>query len=102
MQFKQANTEATRKILKKHSKRTSLPIPPSLSLETTLDVQVNNSFAIKFFSDGFISMPRLLVQAIGEVLLPVIPHLDDYSCPICTGIAFTPIRLTCGHLFCVR
>lgn len=105
--FNQVNTEATRKILKKHSKRTALPLPPYLSRGTTCtgdtpDAQENNSFVLKLFSDDIISMPRLLVQAIGEVLLPVIPHVDDYSCPICTGIAFTPIRLICGHLFCVR
>jgi hypothetical protein len=28
--------------------------------------------------------------------------LDDYACLICTSIAFKPIRLACGHLFCVR
>lgn len=48
------------------------------------------------------SLPHLLVQAIGEMLLPIIPHIDDYSCLICTSIAFKPIRLACGHLFCVR
>ncbi|KAF9056949.1 hypothetical protein BDP27DRAFT_1344261, partial [Rhodocollybia butyracea] len=35
-------------------------------------------------------------------LLPIIPQLDDYSCVIRTNIAFKPIRLGCGHLFCVR
>jgi hypothetical protein len=44
----------------------------------------------------------MLVQAMGEVLLPIIPHIDDYACVICTSIAFKPIRLHCGHLFCVR
>jgi hypothetical protein len=31
-----------------------------------------------------------------------LPSLDDYACLICTSIAFKPIRLACGHLFCVR
>lgn len=48
------------------------------------------------------SLPRILVQAVGETLLPIIPHVDDYACLICTSIAFKPIRLFCGHLFCVR
>ncbi|OSX62791.1 hypothetical protein POSPLADRAFT_1046195 [Postia placenta MAD-698-R-SB12] len=43
-----------------------------------------------------------LAVAIGENLLPIIPHIDDYACLICTNIAFKPIRLSCGHLFCVR
>ena len=32
----------------------------------------------------------------------ILPSLDDYACLICTSIAFKPIRLNCGHLFCVR
>lgn len=48
------------------------------------------------------SLPHILVQAVGEILLPVIPSLDDYQCLICGDIAFKPIRLGCGHLFCVR
>ncbi|KAF9261076.1 hypothetical protein L218DRAFT_961763 [Marasmius fiardii PR-910] len=51
---------------------------------------------------AFADLPRVLVQAVGEVLLPIIPHVDDYACVICTNIAFKPIRLNCGHLFCVR
>jgi hypothetical protein len=53
-------------------------------------------------SHEFLLLPRILVQAIHETLLPLIPSIDDYSCLICTGIAFKPIRLACGHLFCVR
>lgn len=48
------------------------------------------------------SLPQLLAQAIGDNILPIIPHVDDYSCVICTSLAFKPIRLSCGHLFCVR
>lgn len=44
----------------------------------------------------------MLVLAVTEVLLPVVPHIDDYSCLICTGLAYKPVRLGCGHLFCVR
>lgn len=83
--FHFANAEATRKILKKHAKRTALPEPNALILSTQSTW-----------------LPHVLVQAIVETLLPVIPHLDDYTCLICTSIAFKPIRLNCGHLFCVR
>jgi len=102
--FHHANAEATRKILKKHSKRTALPVPVSLSQEMTAAVGSlrDDSSSVTLFPDGSISLPRLLVQAIGEVLLPIIPHVDDYACLICTSIAFKPIRLVCGHLFCVR
>lgn len=95
-----------RKILKKHSKQTALPIPASISEEMITAVgslrDASDSSSVKLFAVGSRALPRLLVQAIGEVLLPIIPLVDDHTCPICTSIAFKPIRLQCGHLFCVR
>lgn len=87
--FQSANSEATRKILKKHAKRTALQLPDT----TDQDLIIQSKS---------LSLPRILVQAIGEILLPVIPPLEDYACLICTNIAFKPVRLGCGHLFCVR
>ncbi|KAG9000855.1 hypothetical protein FRB90_011724 [Tulasnella sp. 427] len=61
--FQLANAEATRKILKKHEKRTALPssvVLPSL----TLTVRGNES------------LPRVLLCMITETLLPVIPSID--------------------------
>ncbi|KAG8934153.1 hypothetical protein FRC01_004793 [Tulasnella sp. 417] len=65
--FQLANAEATRKILKKHEKRTSLPssvVIPSLTLTVR----------------GKESLPRVMVCMITETLLPVIPSIDgDYN-----------------------
>ncbi|KAF8175404.1 SPX domain-containing protein [Mycena galopus ATCC 62051] len=88
--FEFANAEATRKILKKRAKRTALPATDS-SNTSSLDLLPVNT-----------SLPRILVQELGTTLLPIIPSLEDYTCLICTSIAFKPIRLSCGHLFCVR
>ncbi|KAH9855529.1 SPX domain-containing protein [Lenzites betulinus] len=104
--FQHVTAEATRKILKKHAKRTALPLAPDLtspfvvrpdSLDSALVLSrpaVRNSETL--------SLSLLLVQALTETLLPIVPHLDDYSCVICTSLAFKPIRLHCSHLFCVR
>lgn len=43
-----------------------------------------------------------MLLALTETLLPILPTVEDYTCLICTSIAFKPIRLDCGHLFCVR
>lgn len=105
-----ANTEAIRKILKKHTKRTALPLP-ALALAAPMTIVEGPDSApissqpldmLAIFPSTATSLPRLLVQAVGETLLPIIPAVDDYACLICTSIAFKPIRLTCGHLFCVR
>ncbi|KAG8729799.1 hypothetical protein FRC11_007981 [Ceratobasidium sp. 423] len=86
--FELANSEAARKILKKHEKRTALPSATSLSVLP--------------ISRGTGELPQMLITKLTETLLPVLPSLEDYSCLICTSIAFKPIRLACGHLFCVR
>ena len=109
--FQAANSEATRKILKKHAKRTALPAPSDLSSNHSFPnfvlvglggVPSSQSSSQSSPSPSSSSLPRILVQAISETLLPIIPHLDDYACFICMNIAFKPIRLDCGHLFCVR
>ncbi|KAH7909420.1 SPX domain-containing protein [Hygrophoropsis aurantiaca] len=108
--FQFATSEATRKILKKHTKRTALPLPPSIfgrwdgyfsSLPSSATTH-NPGEDLALIPQPSISLPRLLVQAMGTKLLPIVPHIDDYACLICTSIAFKPIRLVCGHLFCVR
>ncbi|KAI0045929.1 hypothetical protein FA95DRAFT_1520893 [Auriscalpium vulgare] len=104
--FQIANAEATRKILKKHAKRTALPLPTlSITSPTPTTVSVGptpNDPMTLIIPANIATLPRILVQAISETLLPIIPHVDDYACLICTSIAFKPIRLFCGHLFCVR
>ena len=113
--FQHATAEATRKILKKHAKRTSLPLPPALASPFMIPEQAPlRTFSIVLPSAGelggaaalvprpTVSLSHLLGQAVGETILPIIPHIDDYACLICTNIAFKPIRLSCGHLFCVR
>ncbi|CAE6507120.1 unnamed protein product [Rhizoctonia solani] len=88
LNFELANAEATRKILKKHEKRTALPSATSL---TVLPISRSTG-----------ELPQMLITKLTETLLPVLPSLEDYSCLICTSIAFKPIRLACSHLFCVR
>ncbi|KAF8955392.1 SPX domain-containing protein [Flammula alnicola] len=100
--FSHANSEATRKILKKHAKRTALFFPGLQPGTSAAEGTPAPLLALVAANTTPFSLPRILVQAIGETLLPIIPSVEDYSCLICTSIAFKPIRLSCGHLFCVR
>jgi hypothetical protein len=98
------NFLAARKILKKHTKRAALPLPlllPDINVLSTsiLKQQDQQQYQLIYMA----SLPlHVLIQAIEDKLIPIIPSLDDYSCLICTNIAFKPIRLDCGHMFCVR
>ncbi|CAI5759758.1 unnamed protein product [Candida verbasci] len=92
LQFQTINNEALRKILKKFDKQTSL------NIKNTFPKLVTNDHV---FMSGS-SVAQSICFIIQESIIQLIPQIDDYSCPICTNIAYKPIRLNCGHLFCVR
>ncbi|GAA5887982.1 hypothetical protein JCM16303_005224 [Sporobolomyces ruberrimus] len=109
--FQVANEEAARKILKKHDKRTaltaSLGFPKFIAAATNLssELVVSPSGAPErrvLALPGFPSLPHILLSTFTSTLLPIIPQLEDYECSICGDVAFKPIRLGCGHKFCVR
>ncbi|GAA5866156.1 hypothetical protein JCM8547_000616 [Rhodosporidiobolus lusitaniae] len=119
--FQIANEEAARKILKKHDKRTALTasygFPRFLDSSTSSSSSSDASDPLALISSqlvsadsdrrvltlpGFPSLPHILLSTFTTTLLPIIPALEDYECSICGDVAFKPIRLSCGHKFCVR
>ncbi|KAF7732129.1 hypothetical protein EC973_006384 [Apophysomyces ossiformis] len=84
------NQTAMRKILKKHDKRSGLTASRSFPRFVGAD---------QFFSPKLATM---LCASIMEKLTAIVPQPDDYACPVCMNIAWRPIRLVCGHIFCVR
>lgn len=103
--FGEANGEATRKLLKKHDKRTALTASaefPTFVSTTLLGTSASGTQTKTLHLPGFPSLPHLLLASFTTTLLPVIPAIEDYDCGICGDVAFKPIRLDCGHRFCVR
>ncbi|KAK7529979.1 RING-14 protein-like protein [Phyllosticta citribraziliensis] len=94
MRFQEINDLAMKKILKKFDKRTALNI--KTTFPTTLQL----------LPHGLTLLPASTAKAIchqlSTSLLPLVPSLDDYLCPVCFGISWRPIRLRCGHIFCIR
>ncbi|KAJ8143111.1 hypothetical protein OY671_003754 [Metschnikowia pulcherrima] len=91
IQYQSINTTALRKILKKFDKRTCLNISGKFPELISDHVFINGS-----------SVAQSICFVMQNKLLTLIPQLDDYTCPICMSVAFKPIRLDCGHIFCVR
>ena len=45
---------------------------------------------------------KALCIRVTEDLATLIPPLNEYLCPVCYDIAYLPLNLPCGHLFCIR
>ncbi|VEU23191.1 DEKNAAC104318 [Brettanomyces naardenensis] len=91
--FQTMNIMAISKILKKFDKRTHFKskqmFPELIQRSEQLNILQN-------------SMGRDLCTIMTNRLLNIVPQVEDYTCPICCSVAYKPIRLNCGHLFCVR
>ncbi|KAJ1666360.1 hypothetical protein EV178_002316 [Coemansia sp. RSA 1646] len=85
--LQEMNELATRKIIKKHDKRTHL-------IAKTQFPQIVNIDAT--------TLTRALIYTVYNDLVGVVPQLDDYLCPMCLNISWRPLRLDCGHVFCSR
>lgn len=90
LRFQEINQTAITKILKKFDKRTALNSRLSFPRLLSKD---------PFFAN---SISKALCFTINNKLMPLVPQIDDYLCPICSGITMKPIRLDCSHVFCVR
>ncbi|KAI8097844.1 SPX domain-containing protein [Gilbertella persicaria] len=88
--FQVLNQTAMIKILKKHDKQSGL----SATSEFPTFAKNNAIFV------GGILLS--LFNMIQTKLIAIVPQPDDYDCPVCFSIAWRPIRLECGHVFCVR
>lgn len=91
IKFQEINRTALNKIMKKFDKRTALhansSVGRSLTGSSPLMVQ---------------DLAKATCFTISEEILSIIPQLNDYLCPICFTISWRPVRLLCGHLFCIR
>lgn len=92
LQFQAINSTALRKILKKFDKQTLLNVSDKFPDLISQD---------HIFISGS-SLAQNICYVMQNKLLTLIPQIDDYTCLICTSIAFKPIKLECGHFYCVR
>lgn len=90
MEFQEINQVALTKILKKFDKQTALHarsvFPEFMPLADLSSQEIG----------------RAVCYVISSEILSVVPQLEDFLCPICFAVAFKPIRLCCGHVFCIR
>lgn len=89
LRFGEINHSAMLKILKKFDKRTALGV------KSTFPQQVE----YPEFSEH---LAKAVCAEVNTQILSHVPQLDDYSCPMCFEIKWRPVKLGCGHTFCIR
>ncbi|KAK6364996.1 hypothetical protein LTS17_011692 [Exophiala oligosperma] len=90
IKFQEINKTALSKIMKKFDKRTALHARSTVS-----DTLIKSPFMAQ-------NLAKATCFTISQELLNIIPQLNDYLCPVCFNISYKPIRLKCGHIFCIR
>ncbi|RKP39646.1 SPX domain-containing protein, partial [Dimargaris cristalligena] len=93
--FRDLNQTALTKILKKHDKRTHLRAAPVFS-ELVIHVRHRRAGGL----DGTPTSSAFF--ALARRLLTLVPQPTDYDCPLCLALCWPPVRLRCGHRYCVR
>ncbi|KAE9969086.1 hypothetical protein EG328_007106 [Venturia inaequalis] len=89
IRFVEINQTAMTKILKKFDKRTAL------SIKSTFPTRLPASLLTA-------DIAKSLSAQVATDILSVVPSLDDYLCPICSELAWRPVRLRCQHTYCIR
>ena len=79
-------------------------MPPSAEFDKRTALGVSGRFPEAVGPVDFLSrsVAKDLCAQLSTELLSIVPRLDDYLCPVCMSIAYWPVRLGCGHLFCLR
>ncbi|KAI8141444.1 SPX domain-containing protein [Fennellomyces sp. T-0311] len=88
--FHALNQTAMTKILKKHDKQSGLTARTEFPSFAKENVAIVENILLALYS------------TITSKIISVVPLIDNHCCPICFAIAWRPIRLECGHVFCVR
>ncbi|KAI9788648.1 MAG: hypothetical protein M1816_006794 [Peltula sp. TS41687] len=90
LKFQEINQTAMLKILKKFDKRTALGVKTTFP-----EVVAGRPFLAR-------TIAKAVCFQLTQDVLSTVPQLNDYLCPVCFNIAYKPIRLCCGHIFCIR
>ncbi|KAI9833851.1 MAG: hypothetical protein M1826_006374 [Phylliscum demangeonii] len=88
--FQELNRTAIVKILKKFNRQTALRAMTTLPHFLEGNPILHGSVA------------KAICYQLAQDVFSTVPQLTDYLCPVCASIAFKPIRLNCGHFFCIR
>ncbi|KAF2648601.1 RING-14 protein-like protein [Lophiostoma macrostomum CBS 122681] len=90
LKFGEINRTAMTKILKKFDKQTNLNVARS-------------TFPLTITYPSFSShLAKAVCSELNTSILSHVPQIDDYSCPMCMEIKWRPVKLSCGHVFCIR
>ncbi|CZT42416.1 uncharacterized protein RSE6_02321 [Rhynchosporium secalis] len=90
MKFQELNNTGRYKIMKKFDKKTGLGAARTFPELIPAGSVVGDTMA------------RAVCAQISQEVVQLVPRLEDHACPVCTDIAWRPVRLQCKHLICIQ
>jgi E3 ubiquitin-protein ligase BAH len=104
MHFQEMNARAMRKILKKFDKRTHLEGQMFMAAVRKRHPALLTSGSNNTIASGFANaIARDLQAELSTKVLAIVPQLEDWTCPVCLGMAWRPVSLgCCRSVFCIR
>lgn len=74
---------------------------PEFDKQTALGVKSTFPKQIEFpeFSEH---LAKAVCAEVNTQVISHVPLIDDYSCPMCMELKWRPVKLRCGHVFCIR
>lgn len=109
LRFGEINHTAMTKILKSKFTLAMYNIMMSRILTCSAEFDKRTALGVKSTVPTALPYPQFsqhLAKAVcAEVntqILSHVPQIDDYSCPMCMDLKWRPVKLACGHTFCIR
>ena len=80
------------------------------STDSATEFDKKTSLGIKQSFPGMVHSKAFMAETVSKdvcaqlsrEVVSLVPQIDDYTCPVCFGICWVPVRLQCEHLFCIR
>jgi len=107
LSFQEINQKAVRKILKSTTPlrfQESIEYWCWLEFDKRTKLGATKSFPKLIQFDSIMSedMAKAVCAQMNTDIIKIVPQLDDHLCPICFTLYWRPIRMSCGHIFCIR
>jgi hypothetical protein len=81
----------------------SFMLTSNLEYDKRTMLRAGKTFPTLFKDDAIMSgsIAKDLCAQVSTDLVKIVPQPGDHECPICSFIVYQPVRMRCGHVYCI-